>query len=387
MSSPLEGVRICMLVTNDVSRDARVQKEAMSAAAAGADVVVVGVGLAEQHWQPDGYELRLVAPMRASHHPLRLVRIAQNLWRERAFERRMMSAARDAAADIVHCNDLQTLRAGIAAARATGARVVYDAHELSTEAGTLRNWQLRLLRRRERRLAPRADAVITVNRPIAEWLQEHCALNAPPTVVMNGSTKCLEASAVPEEGPVRLLFQGNFFRDRNIEAAIGCMPALRGRAVLTLQGWGEAEDELRRLVDELEVGDCVRFVSPCGPLEVVEHAREHDIGLILHKPISLNHRYSSPNKLFDYLGAGLAIIAPALPVFEEVVTGHGCGMLFSHDGEPSLQSVLDAAVNDRSMLEKMKRQSSVACRGYCWETQARRLIDVYLRLAYRGSRP
>lgn len=384
---PLAGLRICMLVTNDVSRDARVQKEAKSAAAAGAEVVVIGVGHAEQQWQPDSYELRLIEPMRASHHPIRFVRIVQNLSRERAFEQRMTMAAREVAADIIHCNDLDTLRPGTLAARATGARVVYDAHELSTEGGVLKWWQRLALAGRERRLASRADAVVTVNKPIAGWLKVHRGLRALPTVVMNGPAECREGTTVPDDAPVRLLFQGNFFYDRNIEAAINCMPQSRGRAILTLQGWGEAEEALRRLVDDLGVQDCVRFVPPCGPLEVVEHARQHDVGLILHKPLTLNHRYSSPNKLFDYLGAGLAVVAPALPVFEQIIGESGCGALFRHDEEPGLLTVLETLLSDRAGLQEMKRRSAVACHEFCWPTQAQRLVSLYARIAATKASP
>lgn len=371
-----------MLVTNDASRDARVQKEAESAVSAGAEVIVVGVGTAEQAWIPSGYELRLVEPMHASATPVRSVRIVQNLTRERAVERRMVRAARATAADIIHCNDLDTLWSGARAA-AGRARVVYDAHELSTEGGVAKPWQRWLMTRRENRLAHRADAVIAVNRPIAEWLVEHRGLSRVPTVVMNGARGCSAGSTVAS-GPVRMLFQGQFFFDRNIEAAVRCMPRLRGNATLTLQGWGEAELSLRALVAELGLEDCVEFIPPCGPLEVVESARGYDCGLILHKPLNLNHRFSSPNKLFDYLGAGLAVVAPSLPVFDEVIGSAGCGGIFSHDGDPSLCSVLEQLASDRSALEALKAKAVAACSSYSWAVQAERLLDVYGRVAGRG---
>lgn len=383
MADTLDGIRVCMIVTNDVSRDARVQKEAATAAEAGAEVIVIGVGDPEQMWTPSGYELRLVEPMKASDHRLRAVRIAQNLWRERAFHSRLARAARQVHADIIHCNDLVTLAPGVRAAKGK-SRVVYDAHELSTEGGGLKDWQRWLLVRQERRLAPRADAVLAVSRSSAEWLAEHRCLRTQPTVVMNGAAVCSERPGALS-GPVRLFFQGQLFFDRNVEAAVRCMPYLRGRATLTLQGWGEAEQQLRELIRNLDVEDCVHFVPPCGPLEVVEAARAYDVGLILHKPVTLNHELTLPNKLFDYLGAGLAIVAPNLPVFEEIIGSTGCGMTFSHDGSPSLQSVLDRIVSDRSGLQEMKRHAAEACHQYCWDVQGRKLIGVYRQVAGVGS--
>jgi glycosyltransferase involved in cell wall biosynthesis len=376
MTARLDGLRICMLVTNDVSRDARVQKEAETAASVGAEVIVIGVGRSDCRWEPFGYEVRLVEPFRASSAHSRLVRILQNMLRMHRFDRRIAEIARAYEPHIVHANDLDTLRAGVRAARG-GAKVVYDAHEIYTEFVNNR-WKW-ILGRRERRLLRRADGVIAVNRAVAEWLREHRHLSELPAVVMNGPTYCSAGSTV-NDGPLRMLFQGQFFRDRNIEAAVRCMPGLRGRAVLTLQGWGETEKDLRRLVTDLEVEDIVTFLPPCTPSETVDYASQNDVGLITYRPLHLNLYLSSPNKLFDYLGAGLAVVAPPLPVLREILEGSGSGVVFEHEGAPSLCQVLDQLASDRERVEALKANAVEACHRYSWASQANCLLGVYLRV-------
>jgi hypothetical protein len=144
----------------------------------------------------------------------------------------------------VHANDLDTLRPAYRAAHASGATLVYDAHELSVEGGNYRWWQLPIMRRRERRFSARADGWLTVNHRIGDELSERYGI-PKPVVLYNAPTDRVDRAA-PVHRPVRLIFQGQFFYDRNLGELVRAMSRLRGRAVLTLQGWGEAEPELRR---------------------------------------------------------------------------------------------------------------------------------------------
>jgi len=376
---PLDGVTVCTLVTNDVSIDGRVQKETATLAAAGAEVTVIGVGTGS-HWEaPAGCRLRLIEPMRASENPVWPIRVLANLAREREFERRLADAAEAVGARIIHCNDLDTLWSGSRAARRTGARVVYDAHELSTEGGLLRPWKRALLHRREQRLARRAAAVIAVNRPIAEWLRAHCGLREIPAVVMNGPSACLVDDPQPHT-PLRLLFQGQFFADRNLGALVEAVAGLGGAVELTLQGWGAEEERLRAMIAERGLEDVVRLVPACRPQDTVREAARHDVGFIVHKPVNLNHFYSSPNKLFDYLGGGLAIIASDLPVLREVVEGGSCGVLFDPDEAGALESAIHSLVEDPGRVAEMKANAAVACHALSWSRQAETLVKTYAGL-------
>lgn len=365
--------RVVMLVTNDVSRDARVRKEASSLVAAGYDVRVVGVG--RPRATGEEYRLALVRPPRDTAGYARPIRILANLVENRGLARRMRREALSEPFELIHANDLDTLPVGAELARRTGARLVYDAHELSSEAVDLQPLIASSRRRREARLAPLADAIVTVNPLIAEEMSKRFRVHAP-AVVYNGASRC-ETVAQPLHEPVRILFQGQFFADRNLEDLVRAMDRLRGSAVLTLQGWGGVEPELRRLVQELDLAGTVTFVRPAAPEDVVEEAAEHDIGIINHLPLSLNHVYSSPNKLFDYMAAGLAIVASDLPVLRLVIEDAKCGVLHPQAGPAALADVIGGLVDDAGQLAVMKANAIAACPRYSWAAQAKTLLDVY----------
>lgn len=379
-SGLLTGVRVCVLVTNDVSWDARVQKECAALADAGAEVAIVGVGFSSS-WSYPGVQTTLVPLPRADSQSIWPIRVLHNLLMEDAFERRLASATAATKPDIVHANDLDTLRSAFMYARRT-TPVIYDAHELSTEGGQLPWWKRWLWRRREARYTHRATRVITVNDNFAHWLQETYRLSSLPVVVMNGPSERLEVQEV--HYPVRLLFQGQFFNDRNLSALIDAVAPFAGKAVLALQGWGEAERALRAKVEDLGLQGMVEFRAPCIPCRTVRSAAESDVGLVVHKAENLNHMLASPNKLFDYFGAGLAVIASNLPTLRQMVLDTGAGLVFDSESVESLSHAIEELIDDPNRLMSMKRRASEVSRECSWDIQKEMFLDVY-RIALIGK--
>ena len=192
----------------------------------------------------------------------------------------------------------------------------------------------------------------------------------------NGSARCVK-EALPVHEPARLFFQGKFYPDRNLEELVEAMVFLRGRATLTLQGWSGIESRLRELVDELDLAETVHIIPPCPPADVVTSAAGYDVGVINHKPVSLNHRLSSPNKLFDYLSAGLAIVASDLPVFDLILADTGAGITFEPTGAEHTARVLSELISHPERIAEMKRRAVESCGRFSWEAQADILLGVY----------
>jgi len=375
----LDGLRITMLVTNDVARDARVLKEAASAAEAGAAVTVVGVGNGEDGSDDEVYRVRLIKPSPPSAHPLWPLRVTRNLLSERRLDDRLVSAAIESQPQVIHSNDLDTLHVGAEVSSRTGARLVYDAHELFAETAGRRWWRRELLRMRERRHISAADRVLTVNPLIAELLQQRHRLAEKPLVVYNGPSACLDRPS-PDNTPVRLLYQGAFHPNRGLEALVSSMDPLRDTCELVLQGWGTLEDELRGIVQRRRLDRVVHFRPPCPPHEVVRQAALCDVGVIVHKADSLNNKLSSPNKLFDYMGAGLAVLASDLPFLRSVIEAERCGALFDPAVDGSIAETVRTLAADPIALRQMKRNSAAACSKFAWSEQERVLVGVYEQL-------
>jgi hypothetical protein len=126
----MEPIRVCMLVLNNYTHDARVHKEAKTLAAAGHDVRVMAL------WQ-------VGLPTEETHDGYRTIRLPlrSRAWRGTAiapvvkyleFTWRVWRLAAREPARVYHAHDANTLPAAWLAARHNHASLVYDAHELET---------------------------------------------------------------------------------------------------------------------------------------------------------------------------------------------------------------------------------------------------------------
>jgi glycosyltransferase involved in cell wall biosynthesis len=295
---------------------------------------------------------------------------------------------RASGADVIHAHDLNTLPAAVALSRALRVPLVYDAHELYPEISTLSRREQRIWRFIEARLIGRATAVFTVCESIADEMSSRyridkpaVLLNCPPAVASAARRPAdgLRRAAGVEPGVPLILYQGGFSPNRGLPELIRASRALE-RGALVLMGWGTLEGELRLLVDELELRDAVRFIAPVPQDELLGWTRQADIGVIPYRPVGLNNVYSTPNKLFEYMAAGLAIAGSRLPELSRFIDGLQIGITFEAGNPADMALALNFLLADEHALAAMRAESLDAAKTYCWERQSVSLERLYERL-------
>jgi len=273
---------------------------------------------------------------------------------------------------VVAC-DLDMLLAGWLVKRRTGARLVYDAHELWVESQGSPTAVFRLLYgTTERVLIRKADLVVTVNALLADILAKQHRVDRP-LVVMNGPLSCRASG--PVDVPIRMLFQGGFGHNRGLTELVTAMGMVRGRATLSLQGFGGIEAQLREQVTALSLSDVVRFVEPVPPTRTVAAAAEHDVGVISSVASSANQMYSTPAKVFDYLGAGLAILSTDLPGVRVAAGTTPVLYLPVSDADTIAAAILELA-DDPDRVAWMKAAAAELGPALLWDSQMRPLLDI-----------
>jgi len=390
--TPLTGVKVCCSLRSSFPlQNARTIKVAESLIAAGAAVTVLYVaqeGVQLPVGEFSTVRVRHVA-IPASENRVWLLRVAYNLLvaaplrfvietpRRFGFDIALMRAMGRAKADVYHAYVLDTAFPALMVGRRRRARVIYDIRDFYVDSrrAQLSGLQASFWDWAERFVSKRADLVIGISRPMAEMAQTTYGASTV-MVVHNGPWECA-AEPAPVHRPVRLLFQGFFEGDRNLEALIAAMSELRGSATLTLQGWGGCEETLRQLVDELDLSEVVAFAPPCDPRDVVKSGQQHDVGVVCHRGSTPNHDVAVPNKLMDYIGAGLAVAGSDLSGVRSIVETFGCGATIDPTDARSMARDLRALVSDIDRVAEMKRKSTVACRELCWDRQAEHLVAAY----------
>ena len=299
---------------------------------------------------------------------------------------------------VVHCCDLQSLLVGAYLKDRYGCRIVYDSHELwpasLSKHRVLSSW---LIRYYEQRLIRHADAVVAVSDPLAEimnrWYGRSDVAAVPnaellpaggvdPTDVQDDPA--LTAAA---EGRVIFLFQGGFATDRGLEELVDAWRGVdSSKAVLALRGVDDVyADSLRRRSADLIASGAIVMLAAVGEDRLVAAARQADVGVIPYRPVNLNHRYCCPNKLSQYMHAGLAILCNDLEHVKAVVGDGDCGLSYDSDDPASLVAAATRLIDDPELLARLRANSLATGRSYHWGAVCGPLLEAYDRLSGRGS--
>jgi glycosyltransferase involved in cell wall biosynthesis len=385
--------RLVLLTPAELTRDPRARRAAAAAVEAGWDVVGIcpaaggdPVDLGGVHVQRVGGE-RIDAALRSvglgggrrDATILRELRGAYRLVRLLRLTFGLRRAGRHlVVADVIHANDFDTLPAGWLLARALGARLVYDAHELYTlQERDPPRLHRAVVRRLERSLARRADAVVTVNEPIARELQAILRLSTRPLVVLNCPASTPRTTSDAVGTPLRSVYQGAVGHGRSLDDLLDAASATEGVHV-TLRIVGIDTVGLRAEVERRELDGVVTVAEPVEPTDLVAALAEFDVGIIVTRPLTRNDELAAPNKLFEYLMAGLAVAGPNLPGIAAIIEGDDVGVTFDPGVSASLAAALTALAGRPEEVAALKRRAhEVAVTRFNAESQRPALMTAW----------
>jgi glycosyltransferase involved in cell wall biosynthesis len=275
-----------------------------------------------------------------------------------------------------------------------GAPVVYDARDIYVDAGNLARLPRpvrALVGRWERGWARRANRVITVNRPYAEVMASRWNVELPLIVLncsyrreppANRPRRFHEALGLAPETRV-VLYHGGFSRDRGIEQLIDAIPSVPG-AVLVLLGYGKLQAELERRAADPALAGCVRLLPAVPPAELLDWVAAADVVAMPIQPSTLNHRLTTPNKLFEAMAAGVPVVASDLPGMAGIVRESGAGVLVDPTSPAAIAEALRGVLASEDRRAAMgARALAAAHETYNWERQLDLLLAEYGRLTGR----
>jgi glycosyltransferase involved in cell wall biosynthesis len=304
------------------------------------------------------------------------------------FYRRAIAVVRDQRPALIHCNDYNTMWVGVAARLLGSGPVVYDAHELWPDRNGRsepRWWLLAC----EFLFVRAATRTITASPGYAEVMSRRYRIPTPGVIRNIPDASKVPAAIRSENGDSPpggdadrlVLYVGALTTGRGLELSIMALSRLEGARLRLV---GPARPAYREQLVELArtegVTDRVEFAGAVSPDELVEAIREASVGLALIQPICLSYRMSLPNKVFEYVAAGLPVLGSDLPAISALVNEHRIGLL----AEPG--EVDDVAAKLGEMLEPDRnsafREAARKAAGVLnWDREAERLAAVYVEAA------
>ena len=181
----------------------------------------------------------------------------------------------------------------------------------------------------------------------------------------------------PEEKKVLLLQGSGINMDRGAEELIGSMKFLPEKFLLVLIGGGEAWKDLKKLPPEYGIENKVRFIEKLPPEELKKYTRGAYLGFSLDKPTNPNYRLSLPNKLFDYIHAGLPVIASEIKEVKKIVDHYQVGAIISEVTPEAIAKTILMIENDQDQYKKWRENTSKAAWDLCWQKEQIALKEIF----------
>ncbi len=298
--------------------------------------------------------------------------------------------------DLIVSNDLDTLLPCFLVSKCTGRSLVYDAHEYFTGQYGLDKHRLpyKVWKYIERRIIPDIRHMITVSDSIARLYTEEYGVN--PVVIRNlsyfaGDIIPAERKSLGIPGDVFLVvLQGAGMNPgRGVSELLEAIRLTDGVHLLLI-GSGDSIDELKRIASASDLKEKVTFLPRMNWHEMISYTKMCDAGLSLDKSLSINQEYSLPNKLFDYLSAGIPVITSSLPEIKRIVDKYKCGILVS-DVNPDTVSEAIRTLRDNEMLwHELRKGAEEASAVLNWEKERAKQIEFFKNipidlLSYNGG--
>jgi len=365
--------QVLVAVTNDLSTDQRVDKVCNTLVDMNFGVTLTGRRLPES--------LPLAVRKYRTHRMKLIFRRGPLFYAE--FNIRLLLHLLGRKADLIVSNDLDTLPACYLAHKIKCIPVVYDSHEFYTETPELtsRPHIQHIWERIERFIFPKLNDIFTVNESIAALYKQrygkqlNVVRNIPRKSVLYAG-KPRAAFGLPDDKAIIILQGAGINIQRGAEEAIEAMKFIN-RAILLIVGSGDVIDALKQRVTDLTLSEKVRFMPKMPYHEMMAYTRLADVGLTLDKDTNLNYRFSLPNKLFDYIHAGIPVLASRLPEIARIVEDYNIGLIAeSHDPE-HIAYQINQMISEAPLRKTWQENLKKAATELTWENEEIVLKRVY----------
>lgn len=365
-------MKIIISVVSDLVTDQRVHRTAVTLSGQGHEVTLVG------RKKKDSLDVS------RTYQTVRF-----KLWWEKgplfyaAYNTRLFFFLLFRKSDVLVSNDLDTLFPNYMVANLKGAKLLYDTHEYFTEVPELvsRPQVQKVWKLIEQWIFPKLKNVWTVNDSIAKLYHDeygvHVGVIRNVPITRNAAVKKSRKELnLPEDKRI-ILFQGAGINiDRGGEEAVQAMQYL-DQCILLFIGGGDMIQELKNLSKTLKVEEKVRFIPRLPMDELRAYTELADIGLSLDKDTNINYRYSLPNKIFDYIHAGLPVLSSNLLELRKIVEQYDIGMI-AEDHDPShLANKVKEMLSDEKRFDRWKENLKLAAAALCWEKEEQKLLQIF----------
>ena len=363
--------RIYIAVTNDLVTDNRIHKVASTLLKSGAKVTVIG------------RKLKFSQPL--NNRPYQTKRFNLLFKQGPAFyleyNIRLFIYLFFRPFNIIVANDLDTLLGSYYASKIRFKNLVYDSHEYFTEVPELvdRNFPKKVWLLIEGSILPKIKYSYTVSESIAKTYKKQYGIEMKIVRNVPFFKNEITIETCSKNNTKQILYQGALNVGRGLEHMIDAMQFI-DNATLDIIGTGDIADQLQQRVIDNNLENKV-FLKGKIPFEdLPKYTTKADLGIALEENIGLNYYYALPNKLFDYIQAGIPVLVSPFPEMQKIVNKYEIGTVYDHKNPKALAKKINEIFCLQNRYAKWKENTYIAAKDLCWEKEEKILFDIYSKL-------
>jgi len=299
------------------------------------------------------------------------------------------------AAEVYHASDMTALPACYIAARLRHKQVIFEPYELPLAQPWITRWRLlhAVSVRIMRNIVPHCAGVIVTSPSYAGELRRRYG-GRTPVVIRNipeyqaPVTSDRLRRRLGLDSAMRIaLYQGDLQADRGLDVLVYAARFLTPGVVVVMMGGGEDRAVFERLIVQERVSDRVKIIPPVPYDELLLWTASADIGLIIFRTEAVSYQLALPNKLFEYVMAGLPVLASPLEAVVDLVEGYQVGRAVTSTSPQAVGLAINTMLSDHDARADMRRNALAAAkRDLRWEVESNRLLQLYFDvLGRRGA--
>ena len=365
--------KIIISVSNDVVTDQRIYRIAGTLSREGYEILIVGRWLKNNILKPDDH---------FKVHLFRMLFYAGPIFYA-FYNIRLFFFLLLRRVDIYISNDLDTLLANFLASRIRKIPLLYDSHEYFTEVPELigREKTRKIWLKIERGILPRLKYSITVNHSIAQIYEKKYSISMG--VIRNlpelNNSEIATGNIPGSHGKKIIIYQGVLNIGRGLDHLIESMQFVPN-ALCLIVGDGPEYSRLSGLVRTYKLEEKVMLMGKISPLELKGITILADLGVSIEENMGLNYYYGLPNKIFDYIHAGVPVLVSPFPEMKNLLDHYEVGETLISREPSKIGKQINNILSNRTKNQKWKKNLESARKELCWQNEERKLLDLLSKI-------
>ena len=366
--------KVCIIRSNPVRPDSRVEKEAWTLKKAGYDVHILAWDRDTNIYETEDFidVANVKIPITRLGHKASFGEGLKNLRPYLAFQFHMRKWLKNNTFDVIHACDFDTAFFSLSIAKEKSIKFVFDIFDFIF--GDPQNFAQKLVKKAQLQIIDRADATIICTEErklqIKGSIPKQLAVihNTPDISQIDSENFSLEKS-----DKIRIVYVG-ILQDYRLLKEIAEVIANSDKFELHIGGFGKYHSYFSQLDATCEN---IFFYGKLNYKQTLALERECDIMLAVYDPSVENHRFAAPNKFYESLMLGKPVVMAKGTGMSRIVEQNNLGVLIDYSKEGfyhGINELLKIKPQWESIEQRMK---NIYEKEYCWSEMEKRLLELY----------